>query len=429
MSETLTLAPIEHARGKILLPGSKSLTNRILLLAAIAEGDTDISNLLISDDTQHMIQALQQLGVRIELDANTAHARVQGLGQLFPPSTAVRSLSLGNAGTAIRPLSAMLSLSQGTFIVDGDAYMRERPIAHLVDALEQVGANIQYLNQPGYPPFKINDAVIRGGNIRLDGRLSSQYLTALLMSLPLTPEDSQISIVGDLVSKPYIDITRAVMSRFGVETSHDRYQTFDIPGCQHYKSPGKMLVEGDASTASYFLAAGAIRGEVTVVGIGRDSLQGDVDFINVLAQMGAKIEILNDSVRVASTGHLKGIDIDLNHIPDAAMTIAIVALFAKGRTTIRNIYNWRIKETDRMTAMATELQKVGADVTVGEDSISIMPPDQLKKAEIETYGDHRMAMCFSLIAMSNSPVTIRAPEVTAKTFPDYFEVFESICHR
>jgi 3-phosphoshikimate 1-carboxyvinyltransferase len=257
MSETLTLAPIEHARGKILLPGSKSLTNRILLLAAIAEGDTDISNLLISDDTQHMIQALQQLGVRIELDANTAHARVQGLGQLFPPSTAVRSLSLGNAGTAIRPLSAMLSLSQGTFIVDGDAYMRERPIAHLVDALEQVGANIQYLDQPGYPPFKINDAVIQGGNIRLDGRLSSQYLTALLMSLPLTPEDSQISIVGDLVSKPYIDITRAVMSRFGVETSHDRYQTFDIPGCQHYKSPGKMLVEGDASTASYLLGCGS----------------------------------------------------------------------------------------------------------------------------------------------------------------------------
>ncbi|MGB1421900.1 MAG: 3-phosphoshikimate 1-carboxyvinyltransferase [Pseudomonadales bacterium] len=429
MSETLTLTPIKHATGQIVLPGSKSLTNRILLLAAIAEGNTDISNLLISEDTQHMVQALRQLGVSINLDERAAHARVQGLGHLFPPSKEVRSLSLGNAGTAIRPLTAMLSMAQGTFLVDGDAYMRERPIAHLIEALQQIGADIHYLDQPGYPPFKINNADILGGKVELDGRLSSQYLTALLMSLPLAPQDSQIDIIGDLVSKPYIDITRAVMQRFGVETHHDQYRSFHIPGDQTYKSPGKMLVEGDASTASYFLAAGAIRGEVTVHGIGQNSLQGDVDFVNVLAQMGARIEILDSSVHVASTGHLKGIDIDLNHIPDAAMTVAVVALFAKGRTTIRNIYNWRIKETDRMSAMAAELQKVGADVTVGEDSISILPPDKLQPAEIETYGDHRMAMCFSLIAMSNSSVTIKAPEVTAKTFPDYFTVFDSICHR
>ncbi|MEK9890722.1 MAG: 3-phosphoshikimate 1-carboxyvinyltransferase, partial [Gammaproteobacteria bacterium] len=324
--------------------------------------------------------------------------------------------------------TAALSLTQSEFIIDGDEAMRERPIGPLVDALKALGIGIQYTGEAGFPPLKLQGGAFSDSTTTLDGSLSSQYLTALLMALPLAPQDTTVRIEGDLVSLPYIDMTLAVLDRFGIEIEHDDYRLFRIRGNQMLKSPGQVLVEGDASSASYFLAAAAISGEVTVKGVGTASLQGDVAFADVVEAMGARVARQADQISVRASGSLKAIDVDLNHIPDAAMTLATLALFAEGTTRIRNIYNWRIKETDRMTAMATELRKVGATITTTEDSITITPPAELKPAQIATYGDHRMAMCFSLLAMSSAPPVIENPEVTAKTFPDYWEALASVAH-
>ncbi|OSZ92075.1 3-phosphoshikimate 1-carboxyvinyltransferase [Yersinia pestis] len=421
MLESLTLQPIALVNGTVNLPGSKSVSNRALLLAALAEGTTQLNNVLDSDDIRHMLNALQALGVDFRLSADRTCCEVDGLGGKLVAEQPL-SLFLGNAGTAMRPLAAVLCLGNSDIVLTGEPRMKERPIGHLVDALRQGGAQIDYLEKKNSPPLRLRGG-FRGGELTVDGRVSSQFLTALLMTAPLAEQDTTIRIMGDLVSKPYIDITLHLMKAFGIDVGHENYQIFHIKGGQTYRSPGTYLVEGDASSASYFLAAAAIKGgTVRVTGIGKKSVQGDTKFADVLEKMGAKVTWGDDYIE-CSRGELQGIDMDMNHIPDAAMTIATTALFATGPTTIRNIYNWRVKETDRLTAMATELRKVGAEVEEGEDYIRVVPPLQLTAADIGTYDDHRMAMCFSLVALSDTPVTILDPKCTAKTFPDYFEQF------
>lgn len=415
--ESLTLQPIARVDGAINLPGSKSVSNRALLLAALACGKTVLTNLLDSDDVRHMLNALSALGINYTLSADRTRCDITGNGGALRAPGALE-LFLGNAGTAMRPLAAALCLGQNEIVLTGEPRMKERPIGHLVDSLRQGGANIDYLEQENYPPLRLRGGFI-GGEIEVDGSVSSQFLTALLMTAPLAPEDTTIRVKGELVSKPYIDITLNLMKSFGVEIANHHYQQFVVKGGQQYHSPGRYLVEGDASSASYFLAAGAIKGgTVKVTGIGRKSMQGDIRFADVLEKMGATITWGDDFI-ACTRGELHAIDMDMNHIPDAAMTIATTALFAKGTTTLRNIYNWRVKETDRLFAMATELRKVGAEVEEGHDYIRITPPAKLQHADIGTYNDHRMAMCFSLVALSDTPVTILDPKCTAKTFPDY----------
>ncbi|EAO0617127.1 3-phosphoshikimate 1-carboxyvinyltransferase [Salmonella enterica] len=417
--ESLTLQPIARVDGAINLPGSKSVSNRALLLAALACGKTVLTNLLDSDDVHHMLNALSALGINYTLSADRTRCDITGNGGPLRAPGALE-LFLGNAGTAMRPLAAALCLGQNEIVLTGEPRMKERPIGHLVDSLRQGGANIDYLEQENYPPLRLRGGFI-GGDIEVDGSVSSQFLTALLMTAPLAPKDTIIRVKGELVSKPYIDITLNLMKTFGVEIANHHYQQFVVKGGQQYHSPGRYLVEGDASSASYFLAAGAIKGgTVKVTGIGRKSMQGDIRFADVLEKMGATITWGDDFI-ACTRGELHAIDMDMNHIPDAAMTIATTALFAKGTTTLRNIYNWRVKETDRLFAMATELRKVGAEVEEGHDYIRITPPAKLQHADIGTYNDHRMAMCFSLVALSDTPVTILDPKCTAKTFPDYFE--------
>ncbi len=417
--ESLTLQPVALVNGSINLPGSKSVSNRALLLAAFAQGTTRLTNLLDSDDVRHMLTALTQLDVTHRLSADRTECEIDGLGHAFSNAKGLE-LFLGNAGTAMRPLAAALCLGEQDVVLTGEPRMKERPIGHLVDELRQGGAQIDYLEQENYPPLRLRGG-FSGGDVSVDGSVSSQFLTALLMTAPLADNDTTIQIKGDLVSKPYIDITLNLMKTFGIEVENHQYQKFSIKGRQQYVSPGSYLVEGDASSASYFLAAAAIKGgTVRVTGIGKNSMQGDIRFADVLEKMGATIHWADDYIE-CTRGELKGIDMDMNHIPDAAMTIATAALFAEGPTTLRNIYNWRVKETDRLAAMATELRKVGATVEEGEDYIRVEPPKSLKFAEIGTYNDHRMAMCFSLVALSDTPVTILDPKCTAKTFPDYFE--------
>jgi 3-phosphoshikimate 1-carboxyvinyltransferase len=421
----IDLGPIRHVNGEITLPGSKSLSNRALLLSALSDGTTNLTNLLKSEDTERMVEALDQLGVRIDRDDAWQEITVNGNRGIFASPNETR-FSLGNAGTALRPLTAVLAMMPGTFIVDGDKYMQERPIEHLADALKQLGAQVTYLKKDGCPPLRLEGGRIKGGHAEIAGNISSQYLTALLLALPLAPNDSTITVIGEQVSKPYLDITLDIMEKFGVTASHEEYQQFRIKGGQHYKTPGSYLIEGDASSATYFFGAAAIAGgTIRVNGLGRNSVQGDIGFLDVIEAMGAKVERSDAWIEV-SHGELKGIDMDLNHIPDAAMTVATLALFAKGTTRIRNIYNWRVKETDRMHAMSTELRKLGAIVETGDDYIVITPPGELKAATIDTYGDHRVAMAFSLAALGNTNIRINDPDCTAKTFPDYFDVFTAL---
>lgn len=427
MANTLTLSPVKTVSGVVSVPGSKSLSNRALLLAALAQGDTLLTNLLDSDDIRHMLNALSALGVETTLDTSKNTCLVRGIGGAFSHSPEA-PLFLGNAGTAMRPLCAVLAASNINVRLTGEPRMMERPIGDLVTALQQAGAKIAYEGADGFPPLSISAASLKGGELTVDGSVSSQFLTALLMASPLATGDVTIHIKGELVSKPYIDITLDTMSKFGVKVSHQNYQSFYVAAGQSYCSPGTFMVEGDASSASYFLAAAAIRGgTLCVQGVGRASIQGDVRFAEVLAAMGASVTMDDTSITVTG-GPLVGVDMDMNHIPDAAMTIATTALFASSPTTIRNVYNWRVKETDRLHAMATELKKVGARVEEGHDYIKIWPCDQLTHAAIDTYNDHRVAMCFSLLNLGDAGITINDPGCTAKTFPDYFERYASICH-
>ena len=430
------------ASGSIILPGSKSISNRTLLLAALSDGVTEICDLLVSDDTARMLEALEKLGVKLEKSPENVWL-VHGCNGNFPNKKA--DLFLGNAGTAFRPLTAALAFSNGQYELSGVPRMHERPIGDLVDALCQAGAKIEYLANDGFPPLKIIPAKLDLSNtIKIRGDVSSQFLTALLMALPLTGQAANIEVIGELISKPYIEITLNLMAKFGVQILREGWQHFTIPANSAYQSPGRYYVEGDASSASYFLAAGAIGGgPVRVIGISKDSIQGDVKFAfaldpdktepqyttTPLSYMGANISWFDNRMESRSpvSGKLMAIDLDCNHIPDAAMTLAILALFADGTTTLRNIASWRVKETDRIAAMATELRKVGAIVEEGADYIKITPPAKLTpNAVIDTYDDHRMAMCFSLVSLGGVPITINDPKCVAKTFPNYFEEFAKI---
>jgi 3-phosphoshikimate 1-carboxyvinyltransferase len=417
--DSLELKAIRRAAGTVRLPGSKSISNRVLLLAALADGETEVGGLLDADDTRVMREALIKLGGRFKEN------RITGAAGAFPVKKA--DLFLGNAGTAFRPLTAALALSNGEYRLSGVPRMHERPIGDLVDALRGMGARIDYLGQEGFPPLAVHPAEIRAEAVRVRGDVSSQFLTALLMALPLTGKRTKIEVQGELISKPYVEITLNVMRRFAVEVGKTGWSRFEVPAAV-YRSPGKILVEGDASSACYFLAAGAIGGgPVRVEGVGRDSIQGDVRFTDVLERMGARVSLLENAVEVSNPQKkLKAIDLDLNHLPDAAMTVAVMALFAEGPSTLRNIGSWRVKETDRLAAMASELRKLGAGVEEGADYLRIVPGKLKAGVAIDTYDDHRMAMSFSLVALGGVPVTINDPGCVAKTYPDYFQAFQSI---
>ena len=424
--EYLDLPPLLSAQGTVRLPGSKSISNRVLLLAALAHGTTEVRDLLHSDDTERMLEALTTLGINVTSLGDNAYC-IKGCGGEIPQKEA--NLFLGNAGTAFRPLTAALALAGGHYVLSGVPRMHERPIGDLVDALRQVGADVRYQGNAGFPPLEIFPAMLAGDVLQVRGDVSSQFLTGLLMALPLMGRTVSIEVVGELISKPYIEITLAMMARFGVKVERQEWQRFVVFGGQRYQSPGTIYVEGDASSASYFLAAGAIAGgPVRVEGVGKTSVQGDVRFVEALEKMGARISVGDNwmEARAPANGKLKAIDLDCNHIPDAAMTLAVAALFADGVTTLRNIASWRVKETDRIAAMAVELRKVGATVEEGDDYLRITPPTHTNPAAIDTYDDHRMAMCFSLAAFGKAGIRINEPQCVAKTFPGYFKMFEQI---
>ncbi len=448
----LDLGPYTQARGTVQLPGSKSISNRVLLLAALAHGKTLITNLLEADDTRVMLEALATLGVHC-LRQDQGYA-VAGVGGVFPLRKA--QLFLGNAGTAVRLLSAALALqargSDSAYQISGVPRMHERPIGDLVDSLRVLGASIEYAGREGFPPLMIGPIQKRAEavagkadpatsiiaphqQLSVRGDVSSQFLSAVLMALPLLPAAQRsvmIKIDGELISKPYIDLTISLMARFGVQVEREGWQRFTLAAGSSYQAPGQIAVEGDASSASYFLAAAAVGGgPLRVTGVGAESIQGDIGFANVLTQMGANVMMGPDWIEVSgatnSPRRLKAIDMDFNLIPDAAMTVAVLALFAEGTSTLRNIASWRVKETDRLAAMATELRKLGATVDAGADFLRITPPATLTAgAEINTYDDHRMAMCFALVSLAGVPIRINDPSCVAKTFPDYFERFGAV---
>ena len=434
----LDLPALDAAAGEVLLPGSKSISNRVLLLSALSLGTTTVYDLLASDDTRVMLDGLRQIGCEVEESGSTV--RITGLGGRKPVSPC--SLFMGNAGTAMRPLTAALALLGGEFELSGVPRMHERPIGDLVDALRQLGCHIDYLGNPGYPPLRIAHsngvpALALNQPIQVRGDVSSQFLTALLMALPLVATQTavHIEVVGELISKPYIAITLQLLARFGIQVHHDNWQRFTIPAGSQYQSPGSIYVEADASSASYFIALGAIASSaeasnsIKIQGVGLDSIQGDIRFVEAAQAMGAKVTGGPNWLEVQrGAWPLKAIDLDCNHIPDAAMTLAVMALYATGTSTLRNIASWRVKETDRIAAMANELRKLGATVQEGADYIQITPPasaEHWKAASIHTYDDHRVAMCFSLATFNPAqlPVRIEDPKCVAKTFPDYFEAF------
>ena len=428
-TEFLDVPALRVVSGTVRLPGSKSISNRVLLLAALCEGQTTVRDLLDSDDTRVMLQALRQLGCGVVVDGTTAV--IDGLGGRARQPRA--ELFLGNAGTAMRPLTAALAVLGGDYALSGIPRMHERPIGDLVDALRALGCNVQYLGQDGFPPLHIGQP-----NLKLDqpipvrGDVSSQFLTALLMALPLAAraQDIVIDVVGELISKPYIEITLQLLARFGVKVQRDGWARFVIPAGSRYRSPGEIHVEADASSASYFIAAGALSASASgpnglkIEGVGEASIQGDIRFVEAARLMGAQIDSGPNWLRAErGAWPLKAIDLDCNHIPDAAMTLGVMALYADGPSTLRNIASWRVKETDRIAAMAAELRKLGAEVEEGADFIRITPPSVWQAASLHTYDDHRMAMCGSLAAFNAAglPVRIEDPKCVAKTFPDYFE--------
>ncbi len=440
----LDLPPLAAAGGTVQLPGSKSISNRVLLLAALSEGTTDVHDLLASDDTRVMLDALREIGCGVdESGAAQGVVRITGLGA--SPARSPAKLFLGNAGTAMRPLTAALALLGGEFELSGVPRMHERPIGDLVEALLQLGCQISYLGNPGFPPLRIAHAggvppLALDAPVRVRGDVSSQFLTALLMALPLVArtQDVVIEVVGELISRPYIHITLQLLQRFGIAVRHDDWQRFTIPAGSRYRSPGTIHVEADASSASYFIALGALaapdasRGPLRIQGVGLDSIQGDIRFAEAARAMGAEVTGGPNWLEVRrGAWPLKAVDLDCNHIPDAAMTLAVMALYAQGTTTLRNIASWRVKETDRIAAMAEGCRRLGATVEEGPDYLRVTPPATpagWRAASIHTYDDHRIAMCFSLAAFNPAglPVRIEDPKCVAKTFPDYFEALFSV---
>lgn len=434
--EALTLSPATHAQGTVQLPGSKSISNRALLLAAITPGTTTLTGVLDSDDTRVMLESLHKMGVSAQKVAETTY-RIQGGVPFSQPQA---DLFLGNAGTAVRSLTAALALMGGEFTLSGIPRMHERPIGDLVDALRAAGAQIDYLGNDGYPPLRIRSPQLNISQpIRIKGSVSSQFLTALLMAAPIATQQCQqdlvIEVEGTLISQPYIAITLDMMARFGVQVEHDaNWQRFVVGKAARYQSPETLHVEGDASSASYFLALGTIAGgPIRIEGVGALSVQGDVKFANVMQQMGAEVQFEPNAMvvrgkKVAAGEKLRAFDMDFNLIPDAAMTAAAIAIYADGPCTLRNIASWRVKETDRIDAMQNELRQIGAQVESGPDWLRVYPiaPEQWRSARIHTYDDHRMAMCLSLAVFGGVPQTILDPNCVSKTFPHYFSVFNEL---
>jgi 3-phosphoshikimate 1-carboxyvinyltransferase len=432
--EHLDLAHASGAAGTVRLPGSKSISNRTLLLAALAEGETELAGLLDSDDTRVMLDALRALGVTVRPGSAQGHVHVEGRSRGFSVKKA--DLFLGNAGTALRPLTAVLALGDGHYTLSGTARMHERPIGDLVEALRQAGASIDYRAAPGFPPLAIAPRKdVSDTSVRVRGDVSSQFLSSLLMAIGASQRGGRVEVIGELISKPYVAMTLALMERFGVRVEREGWRAFAIRKGEGYRSPGRIEVEGDASSASYFLAAGLLGGgPVRVEGVGRDSIQGDVKFAGVLEAMGARVRYGENWIEAEGRPPLASLDADLNEIPDAAMTAAVLALFANGPSRLANIGSWRVKETDRLAAMATELRKLGADVEEGADFLRIAPPAGFASREpsrgprvaIDTYDDHRMAMSFALAAFGPVPIRINDPRCVSKTFPAFFDAWRSI---
>ena len=423
----IKLKASKQVRGCIKLPGSKSITNRVLLMAALGNGVTKLIDPLKSEDTDQMINALIKLGVSVkEVNDDQNSIEIKGAEQNFPNKNT--NLFLGNSGTTFRPLAAVLAMMGGDYYLSGIERMHERPIKDLVDALEQMGSSIQYEKNHGYPPITINNSSIEISEpIQIKGDISSQYLTALLIAGPISNNEFNIEVIGDLISKPYIDITLKLLTKFNIFYSNDNWRLFSLKKDSIYRNPTKIFVEGDASSASYFFAAASLAGSIEIEGINKDSIQGDLKFLDIISKMGAKIEYKSDSIQVSKASNLKGIEIDCIEIPDAAMTLAIMAVFADKPTKLKNIGSWRVKETDRILAMDNELTKMGVEVSTTHDSMTIFPQKQLNNnISIETYNDHRIAMCFSLFCLKNLNITIQDPNCVNKTYPDYFKDLKSV---
>ena len=423
----ITLKASKQVRGCIKLPGSKSITNRVLLMAALGTGVTKLIDPLRSEDTDQMINALIKLGVSVEeVNNDKKIIEIKGAEHNFPNKNT--NLFLGNSGTTFRPLAAVLAMMRGSYNLSGIERMHERPIKDLVDALEQMGSSIQYEKNHGYPPITINNSSIEISEpIQIKGDISSQYLTALLIAGPISNNEFNIEVIGDLISKPYIDITLKLLTKFNIFYNNDNWRLFSLKKDSVYRNPTKIFVEGDASSASYFFAAASLAGSIEIKGINKDSIQGDLKFLDIISKMGAKIEYKSDSIQVARASSLKGLEIDCIEIPDAAMTLAIMAVFADKPTKLKNIGSWRVKETDRILAMNNELTKMGVEVSTTHDSMTIFPQKQLNdNISIETYNDHRIAMCFSLFCLKNLNITIQDPNCVNKTYPDYFKDLKSV---
>jgi len=429
---SLNLKQSNVKAGIINLPGSKSISNRVLLISALGKGEIKIKNLLFSDDTKVMIASLKKLGVKIKHNEALKECTILGCNNSFPNKNC--ELYVGNAGTAIRPLTASLSFNGGKYKINGTTRMHERPIGDLVSSLNHIGAKIDYAKVKNYPPLIINSAEITNHKISIRGDVSSQFLTSLLIASPTFSKNNklEIQVNGSLISKPYVNITLQLLKFFGLNVLANKNNFFSIKENQIYSNPKEIYIEGDASSATYFLAAGALSGKlIRVNGVGNNSIQGDIKFIEILTKMGAIIKAGDDWIEVSSDKQLIAIDDDFNDIPDAAMTVAILALYAKGRTVIRNIGSWRVKETDRLSAMAVELKKLGAQVIEGEDFLQIESPSKLHDATIDTYDDHRMAMCFSLASLNSNfkegaNIVINDPHCVNKTFPNYFKILNTI---
>ena len=423
----IKLKASKQVRGCIKLPGSKSITNRVLLMAALGNGVTKLIDPLKSEDTDQMINALIKLGVSVkEVNDDQNSIEIKGAEQNFPNKNT--NLFLGNSGTTFRPLAAVLAMMGGDYYLSGIERMHERPIKDLVDALEQMGSSIQYEKNHGYPPITINNSSIEISEpIQIKGDISSQYLTALLIAGPISNNEFNIEVIGDLISKPYIDITLKLLTKFNIFYNNDNWRLFSLKKDSIYRNPTKIFVEGDASSASYFFAAASLAGSIEIKGINKDSIQGDLKFLDIISKMGAKIEYKSDSIQVSKASNLKGLEIDCIEIPDAAMTLAIMAVFADKPTKLKNIGSWRVKETDRILAMDNELTKMGVEVSTTHDSMTIFPQKQLNdNISIETYNDHRIAMCFSLFCLKNLNITIQDPNCVNKTYPDYFKDLKSV---
>jgi 3-phosphoshikimate 1-carboxyvinyltransferase len=423
----IKLKASQQVRGCIKLPGSKSITNRVLLMAALGTGVTKLIDPLRSEDTDQMINALIKLGVSVEeVNNDKKIIEIKGAEHNFPNKNT--NLFLGNSGTTFRPLAAVLAMMRGDYYLSGIERMHERPIKDLVDALEQMGSSIRYEQNHGYPPITINNSSIEISEpIQIKGDISSQYLTALLIAGPISNNEFNIEVIGDLISKPYIDITLKLLTKFNIFYNNDNWRLFSLKKDSVYRNPTKIFVEGDASSASYFFAAASLSGSIEIKGVTKDSIQGDLKFLDIISKMGAKIEYKSDSIQVSKASNLKGLEIDCIEIPDAAMTLAIMAVFADKPTKLKNIGSWRVKETDRILAMDNELTKMGVEVSTTHDSMTIFPQKQLNdNISIETYNDHRVAMCFSLFCLKNLNITIQDPNCVNKTYPDYFKDLKSV---